>query len=204
LQADLGLTSSDIDPTRAPEERGRGDFDSDWAGRALLERYLSGGGDLTIADDPAWSEYMKANRQIRVRCTEHVRQLAAQVLSSGEPFSDVDDRFHMEIQNGEGMIGYQYLHGTNGAVGDFGITGTAQVTCGAKGNRIQFELTYTWNDIIDPNPEYSTDLAKSGLAEAATLGMASAYRLQISWRESCLIEMGEEGEMYAFSGWPRT
>jgi len=81
------------------------------------------------------------------------------------------ERFSAEIQNGEGIVGYQYLHGTNRDAGDFGFEGTTNVH--PRGDGI-YEVTvdsgYTGNDRIDPNPQYSTDRWKSTLAEVATLG----------------------------------
>ncbi len=39
---------------------------------------------------------------------------------------------------------------------------------------------YTWNDRVDPNPQYSTDRWKSTLAEVATLGQADPYDIHVA------------------------
>src|SRR5262245_48080204 len=38
-------------------ERGGDHLDYDWAGGAILERYLTGGGDWNIKNDPNWTKY---------------------------------------------------------------------------------------------------------------------------------------------------
>ena len=45
----------------------------------------------------------------------------------------IDERYPMEIENGEAIIGYQYLHGTNGTVGDFHRLGTAALSKASDG-----------------------------------------------------------------------
>ena len=70
----------------------------------------------------------------------------------------------MEIENGEGIIGYQYLHGTNANVGDFERDCTASIARTAEGSAtVTLEMQYRWNDVIDPNPQYSTDRWKGQL-----------------------------------------
>jgi hypothetical protein len=41
-------------------------IESDWAGRAILERYLRGGGDWEIRDDPNWAAYTMANEKFEI------------------------------------------------------------------------------------------------------------------------------------------
>lgn len=53
-------------------------------------------------------------------------------------------------------------HGTDMTVGGFHIVGT--IVCLNSGD-IQYDMTYTWNDIIDPNPLYVTDIIKNAIAE---------------------------------------
>lgn len=125
-------TERDQRDRREPGGRGRGrralgdDFDSDWAGRAILDRYLDGGGDWDI-NNASWTAYMKASdtlrRQVRVQVLKIARgyQAANAANLAGAPFFKT---FHGQVENGEGIIGYQYLHGTNKDVGDFRIFGT--------------------------------------------------------------------------------
>lgn len=113
---------------RGRNRRGLGDdLDSDWAGRAILERYLDGGGDWNLEDNAAWSAYMKASDRLRDQLVDQVTTLARKYQREARgdlahaPFLKT---FHAEVENGEGIIGYQYLHGTNKDVGDFVIMGT--------------------------------------------------------------------------------
>ncbi len=48
-------------------------------------------------------------------------------LATGTAQGNFTERFSAEIQNGEGIVGYQYLHGTNRDAGDFGFEGTTNV-----------------------------------------------------------------------------
>src|SRR5262249_37920102 len=105
------------------------DFDSDWAGVAILERYLGGEGDWIISNSPPWTAYMKASALLR-------KQLRPQIVGQAKDLAHfhADGRFPVatsfaaELENGEGIIGYQYLHGTNKDVGGFQILGSADVS----------------------------------------------------------------------------
>lgn len=98
----------------------------------------------------------------------------------------------MEIENGEQIIGYQYLHGTNQDVGGFTIKG--KITKDSKGNATA-TLTYTWNDIIDPNFIYDTDSKKAAFAKL--FFNPKDYIIRISWDDTS--ELSSNGEFT--SGW---
>ena len=89
-----------------------------------------------------------------------------------------NETMSMEIENGEQMIGYQYLHGTNADVGGFNISGT--IVKNANGDAT-ISLTYTWNDIIDPNFIYDTDSAKAKFAQSIPFADPTDYIIRISW-----------------------
>ncbi|MEQ9023059.1 MAG: hypothetical protein RLN82_09920, partial [Pseudomonadales bacterium] len=55
---------------------GGGHLESDWAGRSILYRYLTGGGDWHINNDPNWSSYMKANESLQQILQAKVLELA--------------------------------------------------------------------------------------------------------------------------------
>ena len=121
-----------------------GDFESDWAGRAILYRYLRGGGDWTIDNNPQWSEYMKNNRSLQKILRPRILLLARNLTSASER---IDETFHVNIENGEGIIGYQYLHGTNPKAGNFQIVGNVSKIPKENGNTVVvLQLSYTWND----------------------------------------------------------
>jgi hypothetical protein len=165
-------------------------MDWDWAGTQILSRYLTGGGRTwTIKDDPMWTTYMAKSGLI-----EQVSPLLAVAIAQKMDKARVGDvvtvgpqQFHADIDNGEGIVGYQYLHGSNVAVGDCDLSASFSVE-GIDSNRTQAQLNATlrlrWNDVIDPNPSYSTDTWKSIYAETCTAGLAQSYEIHIEWPES--------------------
>lgn len=110
----------------------------------------------------------------------------------------IDRTIHADMENGEGIVGYQYLHGSNGDVGDFHIGGSSRM----NGNSMQMNLQFTWNDVIDPNPQYATDNWKSMVAEVITLGNADAYNIHITWSSEVTIEFDAAGNPSVMSGYP--
>lgn len=208
---------------RRPEggrERARsmlGDLESDWAGRAILERYLFGEGDWDISEE-RWSAYMMRSERLRLQLLPHIREIATQrtalpesIDSTPFPFAQT---FAAEVENGEGIVGYQYLHGTNADVGGFLLHGTSTVTRGVGGSSntdgtstpgetiVEIHANYRWNDMIDPNPQYSTDRVKSVIAEIITLGQAQAYRISINWTATARVHLDSAGNITRIEGWP--
>ncbi|MEV0113003.1 hypothetical protein AB0H77_07075 [Streptomyces sp. NPDC050844] len=191
-----------------------GDLESDWAGLAILRRYLGGEGAWHIRDVPEWTRYMKRSALLRGQLRPKIAAFARALERSGQEAPvPVGLKFHADLENGEGIIGYQYLHGTNAEVGDFTIDGTAEARheygqshAGREasvqpGTLVRMRLRYRWNDIIDPNPRYGTDRIKSILAEIITLGEASAYDISISWEDECTVWMPDGGGVIIF-GYP--
>ncbi len=231
LQRDLDQSEEeqrDKDRNRGRIRRARdpfGSFDSDWAGRLLLGHYLYGRGRaVDLRDKPEWTRYMSASEILRKRNKELVIAMGAELaLSRKLGRMPTFRRYHGEIENGEGMIGYQYLHGTNKTVGDFLIVGWGEVVPMASegvavvpgrnwlvpdiihhqaGTRVDFELRYIWNDIIDPNGAYISDTIKSGIAEYITLGRAEGYRISIGWRDTCSVFFPTNGRAQIVGGYP--
>jgi hypothetical protein len=189
------------DEVRGRPEGGDGSgshLTTDWAGRAILERYLMGEGDWDIVDEPIWSEYMKASAWLSWQLGEQLQRLIAIECANGvEGDFAIDHKFAAEIENGEGIVGYQYLHGTHDGAGGFGLKVTGTIEAG----RVSATVQYTWNDMIDPNGQYLTDVVKSSFAELITLGMASSYRLSITWTEPLAATVDEAGAV-TLSGYP--
>jgi len=192
------------------------DFDSDWAGRAILSRYLSGEGDWHIKDDANWTDYMKRSvllrDQLKPQVIDEAKRVSGAASTEAGPLP-IAKSFHAELENGEGIIGYQYLHGTNKDVGDFEIKGSA--TAGRIGNEssedakqsvqpgatVQMNVQFVWNDKIDPNPEYGSDTIKSTIAEIITLGEAEPYIISIAWSGQPSVWIPEGGRPKVF-GYP--
>jgi hypothetical protein len=218
---------------RRDERRGRtrrrddpfGAFESDWVGRALLSHYLYGGGEkVEIRHSPSWTAYMTASERLREQNQEKVLDMAAELLTRGKAGSQPTYRtYHAEVENGEGIVGYQYLHGTNKTVGDFEIVGRGtvlgveregvasvpgrnpyapDVTTHGAGRRVDLELIYVWNDIIDPNGSYISDDVKSAIAELISLGDAEGFTISIGWRDTCTVFVSEKGDFQIVGGYP--
>ena len=98
---------------RRPEggDSGGADWlDSDWAGRAILDRYLVGGGrDWTIQDNPEWSQYMMDHNGLARELDGQVRGQAQQSLNeylAGHGAQrDYSAQFAATTQNGESITG---------------------------------------------------------------------------------------------------
>jgi hypothetical protein len=181
-------------------------FESDWAGRAILERYLSGEGDWDIRDDDRWTSYLKRSLLLRGQLRLVALDVARRLESANKDGQfAVHETFHAGLENGEGIIGYQYLHGTNKNVGDFDISGSADVihlygqsyegqnTSEQSGTTINMRLQFVWNDMIDPNSNYTSDIIKSAIAEIITIGEAESYRISIGWHDESQIWLPETG-----------
>jgi hypothetical protein len=190
-----------------------GHLTSDWAGRAILERYLLGEGDWDIVDNPSWNDYMKNSQVLRGQLSPLLETRIRDECGRGtEGEFTIDETFPAEIENGEGIVGYQYLHGTNANVGGFHVHGTGRIerTYGqteADGTdvpescAVTLDVAYTWNDMIDPNPQYDTDTWKSMFAELITLGQAESYRMSITWHEPLTATVDAAGATQ-LSGYP--
>ncbi|GCD99317.1 WXG100 family type VII secretion target [Embleya hyalina] len=182
-------------------------FNNDWAGREILARYLRGGGDWTIRDDPDWNDYMNSNHKLNTvleaggrdetndtTLPPYFLRIAEGAVDRRSTYSTFDVTGHMAVENGEGFVGYQYLHGTNKNVGDFNARGNAVVSVlpnGDKEVRIQADLT--WNDTIDPNKKYESDSWKSKVAEVVTLGRAESYDLHVTWPRDAVVVFPADG-----------
>lgn len=194
------------DPRDSPPEGSS--LSNDWAGRSILERYLTGGGDWTIHNDPTWTGYLESNESMRSELARHsdgqAQVAVRRYLETGDTTGSYDERGPMQIENGEGIVGYEYLHGTNADVGGFREKGTTTVTPLPDGGyRVTMNNDYQWNDVIDPNPEYSTDRWKSRLAEILTLGQADPYDIHIGWNSTTTtITYDADGTIVSQKGYP--
>jgi len=143
---------------------------------------------------------LKNNKLLKKQVKEYLFNLA-RGISEGETIN-IDVSISVVIENGEDMIGYQYLHGTNADVGGFQIQGT--ITKLSNGHCI-FKMTYTWNDLIDPNPQYKSDQIKAQVAKMIPFANPSDYKISISWSD---ISVGptsgmlfpQQGYGWLFSG----
>ena len=179
-------------PPIPPKETGH--LDRDEFGIDILKRYLSGGGDWYITNDEQWSTYMANNPTLKEDLELRAIENAQFMQNNGYSSIIIDERYPMEIENGEAMIGYQYLHGTNNDVGGFQRLGFATMSPTSDGGSdVTLKMSYTWNDVIDPNPQYLTDVIKSSIGEIITLGKATPYTIRISWTQTIVVHLDSNG-----------
>ena len=155
---------------------------NDKQGREILLHYLYGDGDDLEYSDGEWGEYMKNNDVLKQNVAEIVLPYADD-LEVGTSI-DINVTTAMEIENGEDIIGYQYLHGTNADAGGFQIVG--KISKDNNGN-IVYDLTYAWNDIIGPNYAYTSDSQKAKLAKLIPFADPTDYEIHITWSDKTII-----------------
>ena len=164
-------------------------------GLSILIHYLYGNGEDYNFENGGWGKYMKENDIL----TQKVKDIVfpfGEKLKNGEEIT-IYINTSMEIENGEDIIGYQYLHGTNSDVGGFQIQGT--ISKNDNGDLI-YDLTYTWNDIIDPNYDYKSDAEKAEFAKKIPFANPTDYKISISWTDKTVIK-ANPGLFNWNSGW---
>lgn len=193
---------------RLPGDRtGFSHTSNDWAGRAILDRYLSGGDDWTIDNDPTWTEYMESSPMLTQNVAaindEQAKAAVEQYLQTGQTDGTFNTTSPMEMENGEGIVGHQYLHGTDANAGGFNHNGTTRVRPLEDGTyEVTVASNYRWNDRIDPNPQYGTDRWKSTIAEIITFGRADPYDIHIGWQGETTVIVDAHGNVVSGKGWP--
>lgn len=199
---------------KSEERLGKGiwSLKSDDLGIMIVSHWLYGGGeDLTI-DGIFWldyearytvGDYMMDNKGAPGYGVKPLREQMKDILlpyveslSYGESI-EIDHAQSIIIENGEDIIGYQYLHGTYETVGGFQIQGT--ISKNSKGDTI-YDLTYIWNDIIDPNFIYDSDSKKAEFANSIPGAVPTDYYIQIRWNDKTTI-MQNPSFWNRSSGW---
>jgi RHS repeat-associated protein len=118
-----------------------------------------------------------------------VEQILEQLIEDAEGrdggSSTVALQFHAELPDNGYQTGFEMLHGTNATVGDFQISGTASISQRGALKIISYEVTMTWNDIIDPNSRYLSDSVLAWILKH-TYSPAD-YTFRMSWTQSITI-----------------
>lgn len=183
----------------------------DWAGRAILERYLSAGGDWTIRDDPAWSDYMMSSDQIRQQVFEQLlSMIQLKMMGRSTPGTYIFvRRFHADTGISTATpTGYGLLNGTNSDVGDFLVHGTYSVVretgpgAGSGGWKVVVRMSCSWHDKIDRKGW--KDLPGVVVAKIISLGVADSYQIEITWNSAMKIYFDAAGvqDRSLELGWP--
>ena len=167
----------------------------DDAGVAIGVHYLYGDGKSINDEDGSWGKYLMKNEVLTGKVGDIVMPIGYSLQNDSS--INIDMQFPMVIENGEGIVGYKYLHGTNEDVGGFQITGT--ISKDTRGDMI-FDLTYSWNDIMDPNPTYSTDMIKAGFAKTIPFANPTDFEMHITWSDKTIIRQ-DEGWFRKNKGW---
>lgn len=205
-----------IDPTglSSQERIGEGiwSLESDMLGVLILYHWLYGEGNdlilngtLPLTDrNYTIGDYMMDNKG---NPSGGVKPLKDQIKDIVFPYGEslgmgestqIDITTSIIIENGEDIIGYQYLHGTNEEVGGFQIQGT--ISKDAKGDTI-YDLTYIWNDLIDPNFMYESDSPKAEFAKSIPGANPTDYYIRISWNDKSIIRNNSGKWINKNKGW---
>lgn len=178
----------------------------DRQGEMILGTYLYGEGKAhDVVDDPAWTAYMKKHEVLRGQILAQLVAIVEKLADRGKGRYPIAQTFHAQFPKINGFSGYALLHGTNATVGDFLLTGWADVQAADKpadgAFDIELALRFVFNDIVDPNGTYTMDRWRSIAAEIFTAGTAESYRLTISWGSDCFAEV-RPGKPIELSGYP--
>jgi hypothetical protein len=171
-------------------------------GAELFELWLSGKAPSeVIFDSPKWAAYMQADKGLSLQIDRHLTEFALNfrdeflrrspnaILVS--PFQPYRTSFHAEVGSASGgyRTGYTQLHGSNQSVGDFQIEGAFRMGLIA-GSKLEFTFSnnqMTFNDIVDPNFKWRSDVAFANVAKniAAATGSTPPknFTVRIRWRE---------------------
>ena len=107
-------------------------------------------------------------------------------------------KFATELPDNGYTTGYELLHGVNMDVGGFQMNGTHLKSLVGDTCVHDFDITYTWNDIMDPNRKYSKDIGYANLVNALT--DTRDYTIHISWKKSTQI-IERNGVIISASGY---
>lgn len=180
------LNNKDLSGTSS---RGIWSLKNDAQGCEILQHYLFGNGEYFLRKNGSWGKYMKKNKTLREKVKKIVIPIGKKLKRNKSKY--VRKKVNMIIDNGEDIIGYQYLHGTNADEGGFKIKGKIK----KKNNGdIVYDLTYAWNDKIDPNYGYSSDSVKAIVAKLISFGNAKDFPLTIIWTDKTEIRKNKKNK----------
>ena len=176
------------------------DLKNDWAGREILKQYLRGDGKARTYSSEKWTKYMIKAKMCSCQPSNHKYNSKQTLQTYINDFVKkyiltrknsilfyVSRRYKVQtkaaITNGEGIIGYNYLHGTNGGL-SLNINATyVKREILSKRRAILVSIECTWNDIIDHNNKYPTDIYKASLAKKIPFANPTDYKIKIIWNQ---------------------
>ncbi|RDJ23303.1 hypothetical protein DWF00_21970 [Bosea caraganae] len=173
----------------------------------LFDLWFSGEAkDVEVFDNQKWADYMRADKGLEGQIDEHLvryaafvrdeAQSAGKVLADGRvslPFQPYKTQFHAEVGDASGgyVTGYAVLHGSNRDAGDFQMSGTVSIEP-KRGDASKLFVKFTnnllvFNDKVDPNYRYSSDVTFERLAlnmsRALQARRPKSFIIRIAWSE---------------------
>ena len=169
----------------------------DGAGYVIYLAWFGGSGAKSanrnggIADfsTPGWGQYMMANTDLTNATQGLLNRLLIPMSSKLKPGQRVSIGCTGTADvvsiggGGPWLDGYTLLHGPDANVGAYQIRGS--VTKLGDGG-LSLDLTYTWNDMIDPNYKYD-DKRVVGFLKWGSGGKAADYRIKIEWSAKAIF-----------------
>lgn len=162
----------------------------DKVGQDIIMHYFYGKGEaITVSNDSYYTEYMERNFYLRDEVKEVVFS-EANGIEIGE-IRNIDINVQMDMgpwgENAH-LRGVTLLRTTDSTVGDFNIRGT--ITRFDNGD-IEYNMTYTWNDIITYDDRY--DCIPDNVLENVFGDTMSDYTIRISWSDVSVIGNNSSG-----------
>ena len=168
------------------------DFVNDHFGITLVVYYMMGRGKKRSFSSKQWRTYMMNARMcgcddcrydrtqtLGSYITQSVRRYLKNPLLTKKNGKMYRLNMGASISNGEGIVGYNYLHGVNMIVGGLELI----IYC-ISSKKVM--VTCKWHDIIDPNFKYDSDRVKANLANIIgifVLSKPANYEIVISWTQ---------------------
>ena len=164
-----------------------GSFVHDWLGILFLGWYLFGNGIKRKLSSKVVGDYMR-NAPVENHGSSEPMTLSQYTHSLLKPYAagmeegetrTVELVERVSLENGEGIVGYNYLHGVNMDAGGYVVSATITYSCGY----INSDVTCTWNDIMDPNYQYESDQLKDEIAHLIPFANPTDYVVSITWND---------------------
>ncbi len=150
---------------------------ADSKGKMIFKHWEAGSGKtLTYNGVADWANYMMANESLRGELKDEMEGDAKTRNQGGQ----INYSTSMEMLDNGYSTGYEMLHGTHSGEGGFQIQ--ANVTINTHGNckDVTYEdVSFTWHDRIDPNPQYIKDIIASAIIHF--FQSPKDYAIHIQW-----------------------
>ena len=174
-------------------------FKSDKQGRELLKYYLYGNGKKQNISSNDWTNYLNANNAKMCTCgkCKFTKQTLKYFIWSyvnrnfcitkkldalrvfEKKTVKINKKIKASLSNGEGIVGYNYLHGVNMKVGGLEIK---EAFIGKPSANLKtVSIKCVWHDVLDPNFQYQTDKIKAYIAKLIPGAKPKNCEIAISW-----------------------